>query len=560
MATGAYPLDELGGGFEDASDDGVDFPLPEGVQKEILSEAPTSEWAKPRRGDEVTVRYTGTLESGEEFDSTRDKEPYTFILGEEEKAVRAWQFGIPTMRKGEVAKFKVAPEFAYGSDGTEKVPANSTVTYEIELVKWMPRVDLFSDGTIIKTVVLEGSGWKMPRMRDEVFISLKVEKTDGTTFYEEKSLEYVLGSDLLGPWSKAVDRSLASMKRDEIVTLHFAKTFDCGADPEELTGTLTLHQIYETKDISYKKEKTLLKKQVVEGQGYEMCKDGSSVKLRVEEAMDSSKAAIPSFQPQVLEFVAGEGEVADALELCVADMKKEEKAILRVLHPAQAAEPRLGLANLDVEELLLTLVLENFEPAKHSFSLSPEEKMERAAAKKETGTKLFKAQRWAMAAKSYQAVSDMLSYVVVSELQGDVRSSAETLKLTSELNSAACLLKLQCFKEAKAACEQVLGQQKGNLKALFRRAQAELGLNNFAECIADCKRVLQLDAENRDAKLLLRQAAAAQKESTKKSKEVYASGSAAQQHSYLNFCSVPRRPLCPKALEPASTPVAKTSS
>ena len=56
--------------------------------------------------------------------------------------MRAWQFGIPTMRKGEVAKFKVAPEFAYGSDGTEKVPANSTVTYEIELVKWMPRVDL----------------------------------------------------------------------------------------------------------------------------------------------------------------------------------------------------------------------------------------------------------------------------------------------------------------------------------------------------------------------------------------------------------------------------------
>ena len=39
----------------------------------------------------------------------------------------------------------------------------------------------------------------------------KVEKTDGTTVYEEKSLEYVLGSDLLGPWSKAVDRSLVSM-------------------------------------------------------------------------------------------------------------------------------------------------------------------------------------------------------------------------------------------------------------------------------------------------------------------------------------------------------------
>ena len=30
MASGGYPLDELGGDFEDVSDDGVDFPLPEG--------------------------------------------------------------------------------------------------------------------------------------------------------------------------------------------------------------------------------------------------------------------------------------------------------------------------------------------------------------------------------------------------------------------------------------------------------------------------------------------------------------------------------------------------
>ena len=33
--------------------------------------------------------------------------------------------------------------------------------------------------------------------------------------------------------------------------------------------------------------------------------DGSSVKLRVEEALDSSKTAIPSFQPQVGETWAG---------------------------------------------------------------------------------------------------------------------------------------------------------------------------------------------------------------------------------------------------------------
>lgn len=55
------------------------------------------------------------------------------------------------------------------------------------------------------------------------------------------------------------------------------------------------------------------------------------------------------------------------------------------------------------------------------------------------------------------------------------------------------------------------------------QSQAEIGLKNFAECISDCKKVLQLDQENRDAKLLLRQAVSGQKEADKKSKAVFAS-------------------------------------
>ena len=52
---------------------------------------------------------------------------------------------------------------------------------------------------------------------------------------------------------------------------------------------------------------------------------------------------------------------------------------------------------------------------------------------------------------------------------------AKELKFTSELNKAACFLKLQMFGEAKVACRLVLEEQGRNVKALFRRAQAYTG-------------------------------------------------------------------------------------
>merc|ERR1719473_47372 len=61
-----------------------------------------------------------------------------------------------------------------------------------------------------------------------------------------------------------------------------------------------------------------------------------------------------------------------------------------------------------------------------------------------------------------------------------------------------------------------------NLKALFRKAQAEHNLKNFLDCIQLCKQVVDLDAQNKDARLLLKKAQAGQKEEDKKSKGLFA--------------------------------------
>ena len=48
---------------------------------------------------------------------------------------------------------------------------------------------------------------------------------------------------------------------------------------------------------------------------------------------------------------------------------------------------------------------------------------------------------------------------------------------------AACQLKLKLWSDAKASCNLVLKDSSDNVKAVFRRAQADFGLKNYLECI-----------------------------------------------------------------------------
>merc|ERR1719160_1274826 len=162
---------------DDMGDDGGDYSmppeLPEGIRKEVVTEAPAECWKTPKKGDEVTVHYVGTLESdGSEFDSSRGRnEPFVFTLGKGQ-VIKGWDLGVATMKKGEVAKFTLSPEFAYGESGSPpKIPENSTLIFDVELISWASKDDLFGDEGCIKTQITEGSGWKSPKMGDEVLVS-----------------------------------------------------------------------------------------------------------------------------------------------------------------------------------------------------------------------------------------------------------------------------------------------------------------------------------------------------------------------------------------------------
>ncbi|XP_045762176.1 peptidyl-prolyl cis-trans isomerase FKBP1A-like [Maniola jurtina] len=105
-----------------------------GVDVETLS--PGNGFTYPKPGQTVVVHYTGTLQNGKKFDSSRDRgQPFKFTLGKGD-VIKGWDQGLGKMSVGERARLTCSPDFAYGSRGHPGViPPNATLIFDVELLR-----------------------------------------------------------------------------------------------------------------------------------------------------------------------------------------------------------------------------------------------------------------------------------------------------------------------------------------------------------------------------------------------------------------------------------------
>lgn len=88
---------------------------------------------KPGPNDVVTVHYTGRLIDGTVFDSSVERgEPASFAVGQ---VIPGWVEGLQLMSEGSAYRLFIPSELAYGEHGTGPIQPNSTLIFDVQLLK-----------------------------------------------------------------------------------------------------------------------------------------------------------------------------------------------------------------------------------------------------------------------------------------------------------------------------------------------------------------------------------------------------------------------------------------
>ena len=85
------------------------------------------------KGDTVSLHYTGTLDSGEEFDSSEGRSPFGFTAGSGD-VIAGFDKAVLGMKIGEEKDFRIPPEEAYGTDPNLHPLGGQALNFHIRIV------------------------------------------------------------------------------------------------------------------------------------------------------------------------------------------------------------------------------------------------------------------------------------------------------------------------------------------------------------------------------------------------------------------------------------------
>ncbi|ELW69499.1 Peptidyl-prolyl cis-trans isomerase FKBP5 [Tupaia chinensis] len=421
---------------------------------------------KPMIGDKVYVHYKGKLSNGKKFDSSHDRnEPFVFSLGKGQ-VIKAWDIGVSTMKKGEICHLLCKPEYAYGSAGSlPKIPSNATLFFEastcIELLDFKGE-DLFEDGGIIRRIKRKGEGYSNPNEGATVEIHLEG-RCDGRMF-DCRDVVFVVGEGEDHDIPIGIDKALEKMQREEQCILCLGPRYGFGEAGKPKFGIEpNAELLYEVTLKSFEKGGKYLQAVIQYG------KIVSWLEMEYGLSEKESKASESFLLAAFLN-----------LAMCYLKLREYTKAV-------ECCDKALGLDSANEKGLYrrgeAQLLMNEFESAKGDFEKVLEVNPQNKAARLQISVCQKKAKE---------------------HNERDRRTYANMFKKFAE-------------QDAKASAEP-----SANEKGLYRRGEAQLLMNEFESAKGDFEKVLEVNPQNKAARLQISVCQKKAKEHNERDRRTYA--------------------------------------
>ncbi|XP_055336624.1 peptidyl-prolyl cis-trans isomerase FKBP4-like [Paramacrobiotus metropolitanus] len=362
------------------------------------------------------------------------------------------------------------------------------------------------DRGVLKKIIKEGTGTDTPFDGSTVHVHYIGRLVDGSVFDSSRKrnepFKFILGKrKVIQAWDWAV----STMKKGEICEMVCKSAYaygKIGSPPKIPPNSTLIFQVellsWDDEDLSAGKDKKILRRLIRKGTGYTMPNENAKTKVRLCGLYEGRK-----FDEREVEFYVDEGDddlqLIPGIDLAVKKMKKHECSLF-TFHP-DVAFGREGKPEWEIPgnaEVRYEITLLDFDKAKDTWSMNPDEKFETAERSKEKGSQAFTKGRHAAAIKHYERMKEMLA--ADAEFKDENEEKRKKMLAVSHNNLAAVHLKLGDLYAAKRATEEALTLDPNNIKGLYRKGTANFGLRDYEEAKRDFQRIVDLEPENKAAK------------------------------------------------------------
>ncbi|XP_032318801.1 peptidyl-prolyl cis-trans isomerase FKBP5 isoform X2 [Camelus ferus] len=353
------------------------------------------------------------------------------------------------------------------------------------------------DRGVLKLIRRVGNSEETPMIGDKVYVHYKGKLSNGKKFDSShdrnEPFVFSLGK---GQVIKAWDIGVATMKKGEICHLLCKPEYAYGSAGSlpKIPSNATL--FFEIELLDFKGEDLfedggIIRRIKRKGEGYSNPNEGATVEIHLE-----GRCGGRMFDCRDVGFIVGEGEDHDipiGIDKALEKMQREEQCIL-YLGPrygfGEAGKPKFGIE--PNAELIYEVTLKNFE----------------------------KGGKYMQAVIQYGKIVSWLEMEYgLSEKES---KASESFLLAAFLNLAMCYLKLREYTKAVECCDKALGLDSANEKGLYRRGEAQLLMNEFESAKGDFEKVLEVNPQNKAARLQISMCQKKAKEHNERDRRIYA--------------------------------------